>query len=78
MFDNSTGLKTSKCQCSVMDIAPPAGSRLELINDFDVFSIFTFLNALLTVPVILKPPVGGAGCEVPSIAACSFNLKLYL
>ncbi len=37
-------------------------------------SIFTFLNAYCSLfPVILKPPVGGAGCEVPSIAACSFN-----
>ncbi len=37
-------------------------------------SIFTFLNAYCSpFPVFLKPPVGGAGCEVPSIAACSFN-----
>ncbi len=40
-------------------------------------SIFTFLNAYCSpFPVFLKPPVGGAGCEVPSIAACSFNLLL--
>ncbi len=40
-------------------------------------SIFTFLNAYCSLfPVILKPPVGGAGCEVPSIAACSFNFRL--
>ncbi len=37
-------------------------------------SIFTFLNAYCSpFPFFLKPPVGGAGCEVPSIAACSFN-----
>ncbi len=37
-------------------------------------SIFTFLNAYWSpFPVFLKPPVGGEPCEVPSIAACSFN-----
>ncbi len=41
-------------------------------------SIFTFLNAYCSpFPVFLKPPVGGAGCEVPSIAACSFNFVLF-
>ncbi len=38
-------------------------------------SIFTFLNAYCSLfPVFLKPPVGGEPGEVPSIAACSFNL----
>ncbi len=57
-----------------MDIAPPAGSRFDNINYYDTFLYIYLLNAhCLPFPIFLKPPVGGAGCEVPSIAACSFN-----
>ncbi len=48
------------------------------IMDYDTFLYIYLLNAYcLPVPVFLKPPVGGAGCEVPSIAACSFNYSDY-
>ncbi len=30
-FDKSHGLKTSLCQCLVIDIAPPAGNRKLLV-----------------------------------------------
>ncbi len=31
MFDKSIGLKTSTCQCLVIDIAPPGGYRKLLV-----------------------------------------------
>ncbi len=41
-------------------------------------SIFTFLNAYCSpFPVSLKPLVGGELGEVPSIAACSFNIVMF-
>ncbi len=77
MFGKSPGLKTSTCQCSVIGIAPPAGSR-----KFGTYKwlwhippIFTILRSYCPpFAVFLKPPVSGEpGCEVPFIAACSFN-----
>ncbi len=82
MFGKSPGLKTSTCQCSVIGIAPPAGSR-----KFGTYKwlwhippIFTILRAYCPpFAVFLKPPVGGEpGCEVPFIAACSLLLLLLL
>ncbi len=76
MFGKSPGLKTSTCQCSVIRIAPPAGSRkFGTYNDFEYSSyIYYFKSILPTVCLFLKPPVSGEpGCEVPFIAACSFN-----
>ncbi len=81
MFDKTPGLKTSTCQCSVIDIAPPAGSRFGTYKllTYTYSSIFAFLNAYCSpFPVFLKPPVGEPGCEGPFIAACSFNFSLNL
>ncbi len=59
MFGKSPGLKTSTCQCSVIRIAPPAGSR-----KFGTYKwlwhippIFTILRAYCPpFAVFLKPP----------------------
>ncbi len=60
MFEKSASLKTSTCKCSVMDMAPPAGSRFVHIMTLTYSSIFTFLNVYCSpFPVFLKPPVGG-------------------
>ncbi len=69
------------CQYPVIVIAPPAGSR-----KFGTYKwlwhippIFITLNAYCSpFAVFLKPPLAGEpGCEVPFIAACSFNYYYY-
>ncbi len=49
------------------------------INDFDILLLyFLFKCILLTVPCLSEATVGGEpGCEVPFIAACSFNYYYY-
>ncbi len=81
MFDKCAGLKTSACQHPVIVRAPPAGSRsLAHIMTLTYSSyIYHFKCILLTVRCFPEATVGGEpGCEVPFIAACSFNYYYFI
>ncbi len=76
MFDKSIGLKTSTCQCLVIDIAPPGGYRklLVLHQLKHALSICTKLHTFGKIPglktskgqysdVIIAPPVDNRMCQ---------------
>ncbi len=78
LFGKSPGLKTSTCQCSVIGIAPPAGSRkFGTYNDFDIFLLYLLFYEHTAHRLLCFLKLTGRsvepGCEALFIAACSFN-----
>ncbi len=73
MFDKSIGLKTSTCQCLVIDIAPPDGYRKLLVlhqlkDAMSNLHIFGKIPGLKTSKgqysdVIIAPPVDNRMCQ---------------
>ncbi len=76
MFDKSIGLKTSTCQCLVIDIAPPGGYRKLLVlhqlkhalSNLHQLHTFGKIPGLKTSKgqysdVIIAPPVDNRMCQ---------------
>ncbi len=81
MFGKSPGLKTSMSMFSYRHSAISCSRKFGTYKWlWHIPPIFTILRAYCPpFAVFLKPPVGGEpGCEVPFIAACSFNIIIIL